>query len=68
VKESIRQFAAGLGADVVGFAGMADYKSSRSPDPANTLGGVQSMIVLGYREVNGSLESENTRSGMAARE
>jgi epoxyqueuosine reductase QueG len=67
VKESIRQFSAGLGADVVGFASVADYGSSRSPDPATTLRGVKSMVVLGYREVNGSLESENTRSGMAAR-
>jgi len=67
MKASIKQFADQLGADLVGFAPIADYDSPRSPNPGSTLQGVQSMVVLGYREIGGSLESENTRTGMAAR-
>ena len=32
-KKVVRDFALGLGADVVGFAAIEDYKSPRSPDP-----------------------------------
>ncbi len=66
-KEQIRQFGYELGVDAVGFAAIEDYQSEKSPDPATILPGVRSMVVLGYREINGAVESENTRIGMAAR-
>jgi epoxyqueuosine reductase len=67
VKNAIRQLGHELGADVVGFAAIDDYHSPKSPNPATVLPGVQSMVIMGYREVNGALESENARIGMAAR-
>jgi epoxyqueuosine reductase QueG len=66
-KEQIRQFGYELGADAIGFAAIEDYQSKKSPDPATILPGVKSLVVLGYREINGAVESENTRMGMAAR-
>ncbi len=67
MKEDIRKYALELGADVVGFAAIGDYHSPQSPDPATCLPGVKSMVVLGYREVDGALDSANTRMGMAIR-
>lgn len=66
-KEKIRQYGIELGADVVGFAAIEDYKSERTPDPKTILSGVKSMIVLGYRENHGAVESENTRISMMSR-
>jgi len=65
-KEQIRQFGYELGADAVGFAAIEDYQSEKSPDPVAILPSVKSMVMLGYREINGAVESENTRIGMAA--
>jgi epoxyqueuosine reductase QueG len=67
MKEEIRQFGRELGADVVGFAALASYHSPRSPDPATILPGVQSLVVLGYRELQGALDSWNAQTTMAAR-
>jgi hypothetical protein len=54
-KEDIRQMGLSYGADVVGFAAVEDYQSKRSPDPKTILPGIRSMIILGFREMNGSL-------------
>ena len=66
-KEHIRQFGYELGADAVGFAAIEDYQSKKSPDPKTILPDVKSIIVLGYRELNGAVESENTRVSFASR-
>ncbi|HPI92833.1 MAG TPA: 4Fe-4S binding protein [Deltaproteobacteria bacterium] len=66
-KETIRQYCRDLGADAVGFASIDDYRSERSADPKTMLPGVRSMIVLGYREIDGAVESANVRAGISAR-
>jgi len=66
-KENIRQFAYDCGADAVGFASLEDYKSERSPDPKKIMKNAASLIVLGYRELDGSVESRNVRISMTAR-
>jgi len=66
-KEQIRQFGYELGADAVGFATIEDYQSKKSPDPRTILPNVKSIIVMGYRELNGAVESENTRVSFASR-
>ncbi len=66
-KEEIRKYGLDLGADVVGFAAAGDYKSERTPALATILPGIQSLVVLGYREIHGANESENVRAGMASR-
>ena len=66
-KEKIRTFGYDLGADAVGFAAVEDYRSKNSPDPKTILPGVKSIVVMGYRENNGALESENPRISMVSR-
>lgn len=66
-KEDIRQFGYELGADVVGFAAIEDYKSKRAPDPRIILPNVKSLVVMGYRENNGAVDSENNRISMTSR-
>lgn len=66
-KEQIRQFGHELGADAVGFAAIDDYQAKRPPDPKTILPGVKSLVVLGYRELNGTVESENPRMSFASR-
>jgi hypothetical protein len=39
MKEAIRNFGRGNGADVVGFAAIEDYRSPRTPDPRTLLPG-----------------------------
>lgn len=65
--EDIRHYVMNLGADVVGFTTIADYCSPLSPEPQKILSDVQSMVVMGYRENNGAVESSNTRISMASR-
>jgi epoxyqueuosine reductase len=67
MKESIRHFGLETGADVVGFAAIEDYRSPRTPDPQTLLAGVRSLVVLGYRELDGGLESQNERIRMMSR-
>lgn len=67
MKEAIRNFGREKGADVVGFAAIGDYHSPRTPEPTTLLPGVRSMVVLGYRELDGGLESENERIRMMSR-
>lgn len=66
-KEKIRDFGYELGADVVGIANVDDYRSQRSPDPKTILANVKSIIVMGYRETDGAVESDNYRISMASR-
>ncbi len=66
-REKIRKFGHQLQADLVGFASIEDYHSKRSPDPKTILPGVRSIVVLGFRELDGALESENTRTAMSCR-
>jgi epoxyqueuosine reductase QueG len=66
-KEELRQYALQIGADAVGFAAVEDYRSPRSPNPASILPGVRSIVVLGYRETHGAVESENPRISMGSR-
>jgi epoxyqueuosine reductase len=66
-KEQIRQFGYELGADAVGFAAIEDYQSERAPDPRTILPGVKSLVVLGYRELDGAVETENPRVSFASR-
>ncbi|MBT8489938.1 MAG: 4Fe-4S binding protein [Deltaproteobacteria bacterium] len=66
-KEDIRQYGYDLGADVVGFAAIEDYKSRQSPDPKTLMPEVKSLIVLGYREIDGALDSDNDRINLASR-
>lgn len=67
MKEAIRNFGRESGADVVGFAAIGDYHSPRTPDPTTLMPGVRSMVVLGYRELDGGLEAENVRVRMMSR-
>ncbi|HPN09173.1 MAG TPA: hypothetical protein PLU95_07705 [Syntrophales bacterium] len=66
-KEDISTFAINLGADAVGFAAIGDYRSKKSPDPKLILPTVKSMVVMAYRELDGSLDSLDTRTGMSGR-
>ena len=66
-KEHIREFGYEIGADAVGIAAIEDYESPKSPDPRIILHGIKSIIVMGYRENHGAVESENTRISMASR-
>jgi epoxyqueuosine reductase len=66
-KEDIRQYGYDLGADVVGCAAIEDYKCTKAPDPKTLMKGVKSMIVLGYREIDGALDSDNDRISLASR-
>ena len=54
-KEDIRKIGLSHGADVVGFAAVEDYQSKRSPNPKTILPGIRSMVVLGFRELDGGL-------------
>jgi epoxyqueuosine reductase len=66
-KEHIREIGLSNGADVVGFAAAEDYRSERTPDLKTILPGVRSMIVLGFRELDGSLASDSGRISMHGR-
>jgi epoxyqueuosine reductase QueG len=66
-KEDIRQMGISFGADVVGFAAVEDYKSKRAPDLKTLFPDIHSMVVLGFREINGPLASDTGRIGMHSR-
>ena len=66
-KDKIREYALALGADVVGFASIDDYENTGAVDPEKILPKVKSLVVLGYREINGAVESGNDRTMMASR-
>jgi len=66
-KDKVREFALGLGVDVVGFASIDDYHSPLSPDPRKILPAVRSIVVMGHRELQGALDSEFPRVGTVCR-
>ncbi|NIM95126.1 MAG: epoxyqueuosine reductase [Anaerolineales bacterium] len=66
-KEQIRQFGYELGVDAVGFAAIDEYQSEQAPDPRTLLPDVKSLVVLGYREPDGAVESRNPRISFASR-
>lgn len=66
-RDKIKNYGYDLGADAVGIAAIEDYQSKNSPDPKTILPGVKSMVVMGYREINGAVESENPRASMCSR-
>ena len=66
-KEEIRKTGLSLGADVVGFADIKDYQSKRAPDPKTILPEIRSMVVMGFRELDGPLASEIGRISMHGR-
>lgn len=66
-QEQIRKHGLDLGIDVVGFTSITDYHSEKSPDPRTILPGVQSIVVLGHRMLDGGLDTENMRVAISAR-
>ncbi len=66
-KEEIRQMGVSFGADAIGFADIGDYRSKRSLDPKTLFPGVRSMVVMGFRELDGPLASDIGRIGMHGR-
>lgn len=67
IEEEIRKYGRELGADAVGFASIANYRSPKSPDPKTILPKAKSLVVSGYREIDGALESGNPRISMSSR-
>jgi hypothetical protein len=67
MEEEIRKYGRELGADTVGFASVENYRSPKSPDLKTILPNARSLVVFGYREVDGALESGNARVSMAGR-
>jgi len=67
IEEEIRKYGRELGADAVGFASIENYRSPKSPDLKTILPEARSLVVFGYREIDGALETENARVSMAAR-
>lgn len=51
VKQDIRSYILGLGADDAGFAAAADYDSPRSPRLETIFPGIRSLVLLAYREL-----------------
>lgn len=65
-QEKVKEFALGLGVDDVGVALAADYESPRSPDLKSVFPGVESLIVMAYKEL-ASCDSENMQIAMNGR-
>jgi epoxyqueuosine reductase QueG len=66
MKEKIREFVLGMGADDVGIAAVKDYKSPRSPGLQGIFPGAKSLVVVAYKELS-NCESENMQIAMAGR-
>jgi len=67
IEEEIRKYGCELGADALGFASLESYRSPKSPNLNTILPNARSLIVFGYREIDGALESANARISMASR-
>ena len=65
-KDKVKEFALGLGVDDVGVALAADYKSPRSPALESIFPGVESLVVMAYKEL-ASCDSENMQIAMNGR-
>lgn len=66
MKETIRDFALGLGADDVGFAAVSDYNSPLTPALETIFPQVKALIVMAFRE-DSHCESDNMRIAMSGR-
>lgn len=66
MKESIRSFVLGLGADDAGFAAVEDYRSPKSPAIDSLFPGARSMIVMVFREYS-ACESPSPQMAMGSR-
>jgi len=67
-KEEIRQMVLSIGADVVGFAAVGDLSIKAGTGSRRTiLPGIRSMIVMGFRELDGGLASDIGRISMHSR-
>ena len=65
MKQTIKQKAKEMGADLVGFLNLKDYHSPRSPDPRRYLKSAKSIVVLAFRPLSGAYHyQENTWSKM----
>lgn len=58
-KEEIRRKAIALGSDQVQFLALKDYISPASPDPRRYLPGIQSFIIMAFRELRGSYMNQS---------
>ncbi len=67
MKSAIKEFSLGLGVDAVGFASAEDYKCSKTAPLTDFMPKVRSMVVLGYREPDGAIDSPVARISMASR-
>ncbi len=67
IKEEIRKYGRELGANALGFASLESYRSPKSPNLNTILPNARSLIVFGYREIDGALESANARISIASR-
>lgn len=66
VKNKIKNFAKQTGADDVGIAAVADYRSPRSPSIDKLFPEAQSIIVLAFRELS-NCESQSPQIAMSGR-
>ena len=66
MREKIKEFVRGMGADDVGIAAVKDYKSPRSPGLQGIFPGAKSLVVVAYKELS-NCESENMQIAMAGR-
>lgn len=65
MKKTIQDKAKELGADLVGFLNLKDYRSPRSPDPRRYLTTARSIVILAFQPLAGAYRySENTWSKM----
>src|SRR5665811_2055100 len=65
-KTEVRDAALDAGADYVGFADAGDYESPQSPDLSSIFPGVQSLVVMAFRELS-SCASPNSRVAASRR-
>ena len=66
MKETIREFALGMGVEDLGFGSVADYKSPQSPKIETIFPGAKSLVVMAIRELS-NLTSDNQRIAMGGR-
>jgi epoxyqueuosine reductase QueG len=65
MKEFIQNKAKEMGADLVGFLNLKNYKSPRSPNPLRYLPSAKSIVVLAFKPLSGAYRyGENTWSKM----
>ena len=58
-KDQIRRAAIELGADQVSFLALKDYVSPASPNPRRYLPGIQSFVIIAFRELRGAYMNQS---------